>query len=329
MGLIQRLVFFFTCAMAISNSPVHAQVGNCDSLTILDVELNPFDVSEIMVRSAYTDFDNFISYPGFSLVDEEGFIMAYETVNYFGLGIDQVHILDILNMDVEPGIAVTAELELWSFFYENLECTDPGPFVIWEEQECVPLSFSINALGQDSVSGIIEWSILAPDGLEIIGGTDSLTSAQQLTTHSICLPAGCGYNLEIVSSSLSGNGALYNLHYSSFLAVGAAGILDSANTSVVHEFNLYDCNTTGIAKAEAENAPIFPNPAQSAFFVPTEAGQNISVYNSSGQLVYAHRGQTSSDLETVNCADWTPGIYVVTQTDNHGKERSQRLVVGY
>lgn len=329
MGPLRLLVLFFSCTLAIYTSPGHAQVGNCDSLTILDVELNPFDVSEVMVRSAYTDFDNFISYPGFSLVDADGFIMAYETVNYFGLGTDQVHILDVLNMDVEPDFAVSAELELWSFFYENLECIEPGPFVIWEEVECVPISFSINALGQDSVSGVIQWSIIAPDGLEFTGGTDSLSSAQQLTTHAVCLPPGCGYSLEISSSSLSGNGVLYNLHYDDFLAVGAAGILDSANTQVAHEFNLYDCNTTGIKKEEAAGAPVFPNPAQTTFFVPTEAGQNISVYNSSGQLVFAHRGQTSSDIETVNCADWTPGIYLVTQTDNVGNERSQRLVVGY
>ncbi len=329
MERIQRLVFFFTWFLGISISPVYAQVGNCDSLTILDVELNPFDVSQIMVRSAYSDFDNFISYPGFSLVDQDGFIMAYETVNYFGLATEQVHILDILNMDVAPNVAVTAELELWSFFYENLECIESGPFVIWEEQECVPLSFSINALGQDSLTSAIEWSILTSGGLELFGGTDSLTATQQLMTHTICLPPGCEYSLEITSNSLSGNGVLYNLHYSDFLAVGAAGILDSTNTSVIHEFNLYDCNTTGIELESVANAPVFPNPAQTAFFVPTEVGHRIAVFNSIGQLVYTLIGQTSSDLETVNCADWTPGIYVVSQTDNRGNERSQRLVVGY
>src|SRR5690554_6524287 len=83
-----------------------AQVGNCDSLQILDIQLNPFDPNYIMVRSAYTDFDNFINLPTFTLVDENEFILAMEELNFFGMSLEQIHALEIIDLEVSEGVAV-------------------------------------------------------------------------------------------------------------------------------------------------------------------------------------------------------------------------------
>lgn len=318
----------FLAVLSSGMAPVAAQMGNCDSLQILDTEINPFDINQILIRSTYSDFDHFISYPGFSLVDDEEYILALEEVDYFGLGTEQVHILDILDLDVQPGTPINATLELWSSFFSDFECSEQGGFVLWPEQECVPLELSLSLFDGDSIGGDLSLIITDESGAVVISESAEIDTLADHVTWDMCLESGCNYQLEVLVTDLSGPGLSFHLNYKDFLAVGASGIIESSG-QMVRDFNLYSCETTGVAQIEKPEWSIFPNPAYDQITINLNADPfekyNLEVREMSGKRIV--QIDQLSTQKTINCSGWSNGIYLLTITDSKGLRSNQRLVV--
>lgn len=308
-----------------------AQFGNCDSLQILDVELNPFQSSEILVRSAYTDFDQFISYPGFLLVDDVQTTLAYETVNFFGMSTQQVHVLDILGLTITESSAVAANLELWSFFYEFPECTETGPFVLWPEQNCVPLKLRFDALGENPVSGIINWSVNTEAGTETESGIVTLNPDTLSAELEFCLEDGCNYELNILlEGAAEGNWVSFALHYKEFLSVGAEGLLSAELPGFSENFNIYNCLTTGTNELRNTSPVLYPNPAIKSFslrFSDQAGPMAVNTTDLTGRVLYSEVFDLRNNEVIVDCSEWSPGIYLITAMDGSGNQSVQRLVV--
>ena len=312
--------------------PLTAQVGNCDAVQVLDVKLNPFNPDQIMVRSAYTDFDNFISYPTFSLIDDNEFILAMETLNFFGMSIEQIHQLDIVDLQVEPGDVIPATLELWSFDYEFLECTFDDDFLLWPDQECVPLTMTINLTAQDTLSfaGTMNWSISDSSGEVIESAITELDSAATLTNWQLCLPEGCGYEMNVDLTGFAGMAVSYSLHYNSALAIGPAGWL-LEDGMVNHPFNLYTCVSTNVENSLNRVVKFFPNPSGdkvSIRFPDSEKGNvMVEVYDQKGRMMKRVSHHRSEEIFLLDVSDLPAEVYHFTIRLQDGNTFHERVVV--
>lgn len=308
-----------------------AQVGNCDSLSIIDVRLSPFDINQIMVRSAYSDFDNFISYPGFSMVDDEGYILALETVNYFGMSTEQVHTLEIVNLSVEPDVPVETHLELWSFFFEELECVQTGEFLLWPLEECTTVKLTFSGFGGGPIEAAYTCEIQNQSG-EIVASENVIfegTTAPQSVT--FCLEEGCNYQLNINGSLASDAGVSYALHFENYLATSAQGIIQDSVTDISHTFDIYQCLVTDVSENEQPIISAWPNPSEDMFVVEGDfpIGESIIyvVFDAMGRVFHnGIRSPGESNHFQISCTDWPNGIYFLNIQTSTGEFITQRLV---
>lgn len=324
---LQQWLILIGALWAVSGS---GQVGNCDSVTVQEVQINPFHPNQIMVRAGYTDFDNFISYPGFSITDQDDFILALETVNFFGMSIEQIHVLDIIDLEVLQGMPVAGNLELWSFFYDFLECEYAGPFVLWPDQPCVPLRLTINTLAGDTLTARVNATIENSAGAVEAETTLELMEADTVIHWDFCLPQACGYTLELSTDSLVGPGFYYALHYSDFLAVGAAGNVFN-DTVMTADFDLYSCTVTSATLNPEVSLDVFPNPATEHFVVrqPDRLGgaATLRVFDTGGRLIQRQSMLSDGGPQYIDCGSWPRGVYLMLWMDAQGRQAQKRLVV--
>jgi len=110
--------------LAITISPIIVMTQNspaCDSVFIDCCSFNTFTPNTLTVEvSNYSS--NIFSYPGFILFNMNMDTMAIETVDYYGIGWEQIHSLNIVHPINLPFDGI---LELHIGFYESLACTFP------------------------------------------------------------------------------------------------------------------------------------------------------------------------------------------------------------
>jgi len=99
---------------------MQAQSSNnyCDSIIIHSCQPNATGEQFEVIVSNYSE--NIMSYPGFVILSENGDTIALEEVNYFGIGFNQFHILNVIN---PPNLPMNITLELHTLFYDSLECS--------------------------------------------------------------------------------------------------------------------------------------------------------------------------------------------------------------
>ena len=99
---------------------LQAQSSNnyCDSIIIHSCQPNATGEQIEVIVSNYST--NIMSYPGFVILSENGDTIALEEVNYFGIGFNQLHILNVIN---PPNLPMNITLELHTLFYDSLECS--------------------------------------------------------------------------------------------------------------------------------------------------------------------------------------------------------------
>lgn len=318
------LILIFTALLL--NQPARGQMGNCDSLSITRMEINPFNMNQILVRAEYTDFDNFITHPGFLIADENEATIALEEVFFFGMATDQVHTMEIVDMNILPNTPVPGELQLWSLFFEGFECAFPGPFLLWEEVDCVPLVFSASRAGGAPLFVDIEWT-LSQNGMELESGTMVFNGENTQEQVPFCLEQGCGYTLELNIDDMEGVGFTYNLHYGDFFAIGASGgVLEPGFVS--HDFDLYECLVTNVTEESSLEFSIYPNPSSGFFQVsshPNQALQYLTVSDLSGRL-FLHEAVGRQSITQVDASSWPAGMYIVSAYGENGESARRKWI---
>ena len=109
---------------AILLSPILLKAQNAPACDSVFIDCCTFDSSEentisILVSNYSSDI---FSYPGFILFDNNMDTLAIETVNYYGIGWSQTHILNIVQSFTLPFEGI---LELHTGFYNSQVCTFP------------------------------------------------------------------------------------------------------------------------------------------------------------------------------------------------------------
>lgn len=308
----------------------NAQMGNCEALTITDFKMNIFNPNEIMVRSSYSDFDNFISYPGFQFIGNDELTLGYESVNFFGLGTDQVHAMQNLGLEIVPGVPVSGRLELWSTFYEFLECEiDTAGVILLADADCYPVTFGISSVGVNPSTGWMHWTIENSE----LTLADSIFFDGEFDVFEIeyCLPVGCDYFLNVSLSEAEGEGFSYNLHYRNFLALGAQGLITPLSPTMQNRFLIVGCvqDPNSIAKIEMLQLSVFPNPAIDIIQIELPLTSDINnrelvVYNSTGQLIV--RQAAILNVAQIDCSQWPSGVYQIILNGMNGVEASAMVV---
>lgn len=325
---MKQYYFIFICLLTAGFA--NAQMGNCDALTITDFKMNIFNPNEIIVRSSYSDFDNFISYPGFQFVGEDESTLGYETVNFFGLGTDQSHYMQNLGLEIIPGAPVSGRLELWSSFYEFLECEiDTTGVILLADTICYPVSFDISSVGINPSTGWLHWTIENNEFML----ADSIFFDGQFSVFEkeYCLPVGCDYFLDVVLTDATGEGFSYNLHYRNFLSLGAQGLITPAGPILQNRFLIVGCanDPNSISKTEISQLSVFPNPAIEMIQIELPEStsldnKEINVFNSLGQLVVMQT--VSSNITQIDCSKWPVGVYQILLSGKNGVEARAKIV---
>lgn len=185
--------------------------GPCDSLTIDQVSYTAFDDSLLQVVVTNTS-SNIFSYPGFVLLDMNGDTIARETVNFFGIGGQSVHLLSIHPMaDMQGPFPIAGTLHLWTGFYQNFECAFPVTFDPCPPPPCHELVVSMGNFGGAVVNAMIDWEVLDSTGMAVDNGTFELSATgQQSDSDTTCIPPG-NYELSIQSPLTTGGQLNYSV----------------------------------------------------------------------------------------------------------------------
>lgn len=175
------LLLFATTAFA--QSP-------CDALNLVSVGYSPFTDSVIVVSVENNNINEIFDYPGFVLIDSNGDTVAKEIVNYFGIGEQSVH-----HLQVRPGVHDVAQnfighLQLYSGFYEDFECEWALNESLCTENECDSIIIAFANYGGALVLGDFTWSVTDSTETVLESGTFSMEGQEQHWEKRICLPKG-------------------------------------------------------------------------------------------------------------------------------------------
>ncbi|MCG8702444.1 MAG: alpha/beta hydrolase [Bacteroidales bacterium] len=110
-----------------------------------------------------------------------------------------------------------------------------------------------------------------------------------------------------------------------------------SNNGALSDFNYELSHSTKVTYMQScggyKSAPItstavesqmYPNPASSALTIETTPGTDIEVINSAGQVVISYKATTEHN--TVDISDCTPGVYFVSFKNNNENEVKQLIV---
>lgn len=160
---------------------------DCEGLTIASVQWSTLSDTTLSVHvfNSGIGFD----YPGFILLDADGDTLAQEVVDFFAIGEESWHTLQIPSGTVMPDGTFTGTLQLWTGFFSELACSWVVTLDLCPATECSSITPYLGNFGGALAIGNFSWSI-ADDGGEVASGVFTLTNELQMATAEACLPPG-------------------------------------------------------------------------------------------------------------------------------------------
>lgn len=281
---------------------------NCDGLEINRLVMDPLGSGRIMLEVS-NESENFFSYPGFRVYNEDDELIAEETVNFFGIAEESIHELVPL-VEISPDEPYNLRVELWVNFYESLACNiEVGERVILPtENACVDLFFEAYFGGQEGTAELNFILQIINESEEVVF-TENFGLSEEESFHfsemSDCLGPGC-YRLVLTTNdaviSTTGNLILY-----SDLWTNLPNIEIVQGASVEADFSLWSCGINSTGRIEKNQVSIFPNPVGDSFrFTEPVPSGLINIYDSRGALVDQFMYQKGSEISS---SDYPSGLY--------------------
>lgn len=299
----------------------------CAGITITSVRYHPFTDTAIVVNLV-NNGPGLFNYPGFVLINDNGDTLAVETVNFFGLGQESMHILP-----VNPGIAdpldiFSGDLELHTNFYDTLACTWPINESLCVSGSCSNMVIGLQNWGGALVVGDFAWSVTDTSGNSLDSGTMTMVDTVQHWTHTICAPPGMYiYNMEALTAPSGGGPHITVSDSEGFFGPQINAPLDWFNqtgTSLEVPFYLH------CASSEPNSSPVL---SRNVFDVRYQGEQiilsNISAFNSielmtvNGEIVST---LTSNSTSTIIPNNLSSGTYIVVGTYSDGSKVSKKVI---
>ncbi len=194
-----KKLFIIALLPLVFGQSVFSQNAFCDSVYINSVRFDPFSDSIIVVSLNWQAL-HFISYPGFILYDANGDTVAREQVNFFGIGMgDAHHALVAYNYPHQHGAQFQGTLQLWSGFYQQLECTYAVDEILWPTSDCTELVLAGTNFFAQELNQTVTADILDHNGNVVATYDHVYATGAQNHYDTLCLNAGC-YTLNIHST---------------------------------------------------------------------------------------------------------------------------------
>lgn len=186
----------------------HAQ-SVCDSLDVVSIQYSPFTDTVIVVSVENNNQMEILDYPGFVLLNANADTVAVETVNYFGIGSESIHLLDVRAGIHDPLSNFEGTLQLYSDFYGTFECEWNLDQSLCASSPCESAIIGFQNFGGALVLGDFHWSI--EDELEMVvdSGSFSMVAEEQFWLRDVCLePGNYTYHLTALTQPSGGGPTL-------------------------------------------------------------------------------------------------------------------------
>jgi len=312
-----RFSFYLLLILLCNSFLVDTANAQCEDVTVLGVHVNPFNMNELILHAFNASESEFFSYPGWRLYDASGVLIAEEEVNFFGFmehGIHSLNIIEPLDYSVQ---SFEGTLELWTGFYDVLECSYDLEVFPWRVDEaisepygCIPVGITIQVSSDEGLS--LEISLTDSDAISVLEQTHTLEAGSFVfSLGATCLEQGQCYYLSINSGSDSGSiqylisDAIQDVYFEYvFDEIGedeillnpfGQGVCDGAPNTIID-----------IDDFETFSAIIYPNPASDKVTVDLDGfnGVNTTVklYDSSSKMIFEKQSNTTLMIDVSGVA---------------------------
>ena len=167
----------------------------------------------------------------------------------------------------------------------------------------------------------ITWDIVNTATGNTVANGGPYSDVHHMYTENVDLEENGCYRFTIYDATgdgLSGGSGLYGLKAGSTTLFSGGNFTDRE----ANEFSFI--KNVGIEETTANTANIYPNPSHGIVTVETASNGVLSVYNTTGQLVYNQKieGQTTVDVSNIE-----KGAYLFVVTDDNGNNSKQIIVL--
>lgn len=284
---MKNTIAFFFLLLGI---PVFAQ-SPCDDLTIESVQYNPFSDTIVYVSVVNSGAEIF-SYPNFMLINSDGDTVANESVNFFGIGAESLHPLNVYAGAQNPQQPFIGELELHVGFQDSLACSWSLNQSLCASTTCDTVFIGLENWGGALVVGDFSWEVTDENQAVVESGTFSMPAENQSWVYGVYLSPGTyTYNLTALSQP-SGGGP--HLTVSSSRNFGAAVLSEPLdwfnNPGGELEFPFFEfCseNPNSISETNSNSSISVLRNGEEISFQTEEIIKTLAVFSIDGKQVHS------------------------------------------
>ncbi|MCB9169856.1 MAG: T9SS type A sorting domain-containing protein [Flavobacteriales bacterium] len=282
----------------------------CDSLWILSIQYAAFHMDQL-VATVQNNSSELFDYPSFILFDANHDTIAVETVNFFGIGGTQDHVL-VIGSGIGSG-AITGTLELWTGFTQFHACTFPVNTDLCPPPPCSMVYVNITNTGGALVNATFDWTMLA-NGQPVGNGEIVMDTLAQMGTDSLCLPPGY-YQLQVSSTPTAPGGQIqFGVTDRPFFGgdvLGASYVQNGGPNTLDVPFYSACNNVNAIAGPEAMD-PLLVRTTSDAIEIERRDGsaiRDLQLTDVTGRTM--HRLTGNGPRMTIITSDLPAGIYLL------------------
>lgn len=265
----------------------------CDSLDFVSIKYSPFTDSVIVVHVENNNTNEIFDYPGFVLLDVNDDTVAVETVNYFGIGAESVHSLEVRSGMHDPLNNFEGTLQLYSDFYNTFECEWNLNQSLCADEPCDSVILGFQNLGGALVTGDFEWRVEDDNAALVDSGSFTMTANEQYWFYGLCLePGNYTYSITALTQPSGGGPTLTVSTSAAFASPTMSEPLDWFNDPVAEvafpffEFCMEEPNSIGHLLPETPDVKIYRQAG--SLVVGSEVMiQQIELISLDGKLVHS------------------------------------------
>ena len=316
MKRVYILVFFLFSSLIGNTQNV------CEDLNFISIGYSAFTDTVIVVSVENNSTTELFDYPGFTVINTNGDTVAKEEVNYFGIGAQSVHPLQVRPGVHDPLQDFNGVLQLYSGFYTDFECEWQLNESLCRESECDSIILAFENYGGALVLGDFAWSLLDSTEAVLESGTFTMEVQEQHWEKRLCLPKGMYSYTLVALGQPSGGGPTLTVSTSPwFLALSIQQPVDWFNeTATALEFPFYThCilqeTPNGIGNAENDLDFMVLRSGGQTIIKHAEIIKSVKVFALDGRLV---TNLNPNNIECILPSNLNNGFYLISIETNQG-----------
>jgi hypothetical protein len=283
-------VFLLSSCVSLAQDP-------CNDLNFLRISYSAFTDTVIIVHVENNSSELF-DYPGFVILDANDDTVAVEMVNYFGIGEESVHALNVRPGMHDPLDNFMGTLQLYSGFYDTFECEWDLDQSFCADQPCDSVILGFQNWGGALVVGDFEWRVDDSAMNLVDSGSFTMTVNNQYWFYSLCIEPGTyTYSLTALTDPSGGGPTLTVSSSTSFASPTMSAPLDWFNDPGAEiEFPFFEfCagNPNAIETADQKPEVIVLRNGDDVTIRMMETIQTLQIFATDGRLLGSFNPNTT------------------------------------